>query len=334
MGADHGEESGCPSRGSGGRHALVYHAGGLGDFVLSLPAVFRVAGAHPRLLWRFWGPSERRALLPGFLAAPNELLRGGHTLWGGAPDTAALDRLGKMELVLAFGGRQPPPWASPAGPEGPDGGRRLGVSAFPPPGGAWVPAHQARQLDALELPPVRRPWLPAWRSCVLPAPSPSEILLHPGSGDPRKNLPEATWTEVLRELTRRTNLPGVLVLGPVEQERGGAGALGRAVEGVRTCSTLAELLAALSRARLFLGNDSGATHLAAALGIPTVAVFGPSDPRLWKPLGPRVRVVHAGRSCAPCSAGEPIGCREPACWEDLPARAIVAAAIDLLPSRG
>jgi ADP-heptose:LPS heptosyltransferase len=49
-----------------------------------------------------------------------------------------------------------------------------------------------------------------------------------------------------------------------------------------------------ARARLYIGNDSGITHLAAAVGTPVVAVFGPTDPGVWSPRGERVRVV----SCA------------------------------------
>jgi ADP-heptose:LPS heptosyltransferase len=57
---------------------------------------------------------------------------------------------------------------------------------------------------------------------------------------------------------------------------------------------LAELAALLSLVRATVGNDSGPTHLAAVVGCPTVAVFGPTDPMLWAPVGPHVRVV-AGR---------------------------------------
>ncbi len=55
---------------------------------------------------------------------------------------------------------------------------------------------------------------------------------------------------------------------------------------------LAEAGAVLSECALYVGNDSGITHLAAGLGVPTVAVFGPTDPAVWRPLGPRVRVVR------------------------------------------
>ena len=49
------------------------------------------------------------------------------------------------------------------------------------------------------------------------------------------------------------------------------------------------LAALLARAGAYVGNDSGVTHLAAASGAPTIALFGPTDPRVWAPLGPRRR---------------------------------------------
>jgi ADP-heptose:LPS heptosyltransferase len=60
-------------------------------------------------------------------------------------------------------------------------------------------------------------------------------------------------------------------------------------------SDLAELAAAVRGALLFVGNDAGPTHLAAQLGVPTLALFGPSDPARWAPVGPRTAVVAPHR---------------------------------------
>jgi ADP-heptose:LPS heptosyltransferase len=54
------------------------------------------------------------------------------------------------------------------------------------------------------------------------------------------------------------------------------------------------LAARLAQCRLYVGNDSGVTHLAAATGCPTVALFGESDPRVWAPRGERVTVLGSG----------------------------------------
>jgi ADP-heptose:LPS heptosyltransferase len=56
--------------------------------------------------------------------------------------------------------------------------------------------------------------------------------------------------------------------------------------------SVGQVAALLARCRLYVGNDSGLTHLAAAVGAETVAVFGPTDPAVWAPRGSRVRVVR------------------------------------------
>lgn len=56
---------------------------------------------------------------------------------------------------------------------------------------------------------------------------------------------------------------------------------------------LLEVVSRLLQCKCYIGNDSGITHLAALLGIPTVAIFGASDPANWRPLGPTVKVVRA-----------------------------------------
>ncbi len=55
---------------------------------------------------------------------------------------------------------------------------------------------------------------------------------------------------------------------------------------------LLEVAQHLRQCQRYLGNDSGITHLAAMLGIPTIALFGPSDPAVWRPIGPDVEVIH------------------------------------------
>lgn len=65
---------------------------------------------------------------------------------------------------------------------------------------------------------------------------------------------------------------------------------------------LGETIALLSLCQGFAGNDSGAMHLAGALGLPTVGIFGSTDPELTAPLGPRVRTIYHHIECSPCFA--------------------------------
>jgi len=123
--------------------------------------------------------------------------------------------------------------------------------------------------------------------------------------------------------------PVVLTGGPDEVEAGrraAAAAAGR--EGVRNLvgeTTLPELCALLAEARLFVGCDSGPMHLAAALGTPVVALFGPADPRRTGPYGAGHRVVRVPPSCAPCNRRT---CNAPrhACMEDIEVEHVLAQA--------
>jgi ADP-heptose:LPS heptosyltransferase len=67
------------------------------------------------------------------------------------------------------------------------------------------------------------------------------------------------------------------------------------LENAVRIGNLYELGCWLAGARLYIGNDSGITHLAAAAGTPVLALFGPSDPAVWAPRGPHVRAVQWGR---------------------------------------
>ena len=93
-------------------------------------------------------------------------------------------------------------------------------------------------------------------------------------------------------------------------------------------TTLGEFIDLAAACRLFLTNDSGAMHVASALGVPTVAVFGSTDNEATGPLGPRVRVVREPVECSPCLLREcPIDHR---CMTRVSAERVAAEALELL----
>jgi ADP-heptose:LPS heptosyltransferase len=112
------------------------------------------------------------------------------------------------------------------------------------------------------------------------------VAVHPGSGSPAKNWPFERFVEAARVLAGGRRW--LLVAGPAERE------LEPPADAVLARDWPLRLLAAaLARAGLFLGNDAGVSHLAAAAGAPTLALFGPTDPALWAPVGPRVMSLVA-----------------------------------------
>ena len=101
-------------------------------------------------------------------------------------------------------------------------------------------------------------------------PDSDDVIIHPGSGSPKKN-----WA-YFEELASR--IPGSkILLGPGE--------------GNEASLPLPDVLQLLRHCRCYIGNDSGITHLAAYAGCPSLALFGPTDPRMWGPIGRRSRVI-------------------------------------------
>lgn len=123
------------------------------------------------------------------------------------------------------------------------------------------------------------------------------IVVHPFSGSKQKNWPLACY----RALAARLPHPVEWVAGPEEP-----------LAEVHRFEDLSGLAAWVSGAALYIGNDSGITHLAGAAGVPVLALFGPTDPAVWGPRGKRVITLRS----------QPL--------EDLPVERVLAAANRLL----
>jgi ADP-heptose:LPS heptosyltransferase len=155
------------------------------------------------------------------------------------------------------------------------------------------------------------------------------LILAPGSGSREKNWPAAFFKAIADWWRQKFNGAVVVVLGPVEDERGGFVSLCRGSVVARGLN-LGQLSALLSRCLLYVGNDSGPTHLAAALGVCTVALFGPTDPRQWSPRGPKVTVLRNEIACAPCAVKSMKSCVHRDCLGKL-APAAVITGLESLP---
>lgn len=155
-----------------------------------------------------------------------------------------------------------------------------------PPVGSDV--HCARFLMRALKPLGISPTMDAEILRVPPAPS-DDILVHPGSGSQAKNWPPDRFA-VLIDILHRLGAHVRLVVG--EADGASAAALDRSC-GARLprleMPSLPDLAAQLAGCRSFVGNDSGVSHLAGLVGAPASVLFGPTSPKVWCPLGPRVR---------------------------------------------
>jgi lipopolysaccharide heptosyltransferase I len=122
------------------------------------------------------------------------------------------------------------------------------------------------------------------------------VAMHPGTSDfgrAKRWMPER-FAEVAQRIARSDGLRTVVTWGPGEEDLAhqvAAASGGNAIAAMQTTSIL-DLAEILRQARLFLGCDSGPLHLASAVGVPSVALFGPKDPRVYGPHNPHSRVVY------------------------------------------
>jgi ADP-heptose:LPS heptosyltransferase len=122
-------------------------------------------------------------------------------------------------------------------------------------------------------------------------------LLHPGAGSPRKRWPLEGFLEIADHSDRNGQRP-LFVIGPAEDDL--VAPLKKRPQKLHRPAGSLELLALLRTASAYIGNDSGVSHLAAWTGLPSVVVFGPTDPVRWRPRGRLVEIVRPPLDCMPC----------------------------------
>jgi heptosyltransferase-2 len=157
------------------------------------------------------------------------------------------------------------------------------------------------------------------------------IGLNPGAffGPAKRWLPER-YAAAGELLARHAGARVAILGGASERALGEAIAAGMRAPARMLCgeTTLPELVGVLSRLRLLVTNDSGPMHVAAALGVPLVAVFGPTDWRETAPVGRRHRLIREPVPCSPCLLREcPIDHR---CMKRIPVDRVVGEARSLL----
>ncbi|HLI28306.1 MAG TPA: glycosyltransferase family 9 protein [Chloroflexota bacterium] len=289
---------------------LVYRPGALGDFLLALPALAALRAAYPAAHLAVIGPApalplaRASGLADAVLASDDPRLTAlfastppaeppaglprpdAAVLWAGAraaPLAAAL-RAWSAAVVHAPG-RPPPACRQPVAAYLCATLAPLGVPAAPVPVVRVRPAAQAAAEAAAFL-------------AAHGSPEASWIALHVGSGSPRKNWPLARW-QALAAALHAAGARLLLLAGPAEaaQLPDAWAALGSLRPVLVQDWSLDQLAALLAHCVGYLGADSGVTHLAAAVGTPVVALFGPTDPALWAPRGPRVAVIRQPCAC-------------------------------------
>lgn len=167
----------------------------------------------------------------------------------------------------------------------------------------------ARWLSEMGLPsPIESPKLyPTTKdleeaSNLFPQPPKSTIALHLGSGSRLKNWPIERFLELTVYLKAK-NFNVMTVTGPADSDAESQFWKDSASVGCIHCHSIALpiLAAALQKCVAFVGHDSGISHLSAAVGTPTIAIFGPTNPKFWGPQGECVTILQRGTNVSAIS---------------------------------
>ncbi|MDQ6677146.1 MAG: glycosyltransferase family 9 protein [Acidobacteriota bacterium] len=241
---------------------LIIRPGAIGDFIVSLPALQSLRADYTEV----WCPSALCALAP-FADRAISLAASGIDRVGLTDAPEAIDRLRSFDDIQSWYGTNRPDFRSFV--------RGLGLP---------VQFHRALPAAAIQhaadfyLAQVNQPGGAVPMIPLPPVPREDFAVLHPFSGSPKKNWPLARFQEIARCLEQR--MPVYWCRGPEDH-----------LPGAVLIPSLFDLAVWLSKARVFIGNDSGITHLAAASGTPTIALFGPTNPIVWAPRGPQCRTI-------------------------------------------
>jgi ADP-heptose:LPS heptosyltransferase len=318
------------------RSILVIHQGALGDFILALPALDTLRKAFPQAKSVIMGYPRILELVKRRFYAEEILSidqKGMATFFvrEGSLDVGLSQFFKTFDLIVVFGR---------------DGegtiignlkrvcqGRILPIHSFPP----WeekvhLTDYLLKQFaqhgfptstssPKLHLKELDREWAKDfWKNQGVTSDERAKvIILHPGSGSKKKVWPLHQFFNLARTLRNHLDSKILIVLGPAEGletqkifERMEANSfiLGKGL-------TLLQLASVMEGCWFFIGNDSGISHMATALGLPTMVIFGPTDERVWSPKGEKTFVVRKGLSCSPCPQERFFQCKDFECLKGI-----------------
>ena len=278
------------------RRILIFRGGALGDFIVTLPALAALRLEAPAARIELAGNASAASL-----AVTRGLLNAVHSqhearwaaLYARAPLAADFASwLASFDVILNF-------WPDPAADLAhhfPLHPAQTFLTASAHPTCAPAAAHYCAPLRALGIATAALFHPLAQR--IAPPPT-RRIAIHPGSGSPQKNWPLERWLELVTWLRSTHQAELLIITGEAESSatRLAFAPLGAAAHQL----PLETLIREFSTCRLFLGNDSGISHLGAACSVPSLLFFGPTDPAIWAPPTPHVHWLQSSSSVASIS---------------------------------
>jgi heptosyltransferase III len=274
---------------------LVIRPGAIGDALLAFPTLHALRAKYGAKRITFVSNASVLPLAQTWKLA-DEVSDFEQTQWSelfsttGVRDAGLCDLLAATDMAICWLGD---PERLVEGNLRRGGVKKIIVAPGRPPQNSY--AHIAEYLASTVKIPAKQ--VRSWHPALPTAPGAGRtIAIHPGSGGERKNWPIASFVEIIKSLWQE-NYSVLVLAGPAEEQK--LAYLQRHLtppQGLyRTLvnAPLLEIAQQLRQCGGYLGNDSGITHLAAMLGVPTVAIFGPgSRVSSWEPLGKHVDIIQ------------------------------------------
>jgi ADP-heptose:LPS heptosyltransferase len=280
------------------RNILIFHQAALGDFVVTFPLALAMGRMFPQSRVMYVTASSKGKLAERLLGVDSvDIETGWHVLHGPKPELNDRNRslVTGAHTIISFVSSPNDTWED-------------NVRAFNPQATLvqlTTKPEDDRTQDHIASALVRQ--LNRWPAISSAAGqmlssiqnrgltvkrNPTDVIIHPGAGKPEKCWPVEKFVKLVESLHRHET-PVRILLGEAELEKFSPDALAAIEKAatVRKPASYLDLLDEISQATVFVGNDSGPGHIAGAIGVPTVSLFGSPSYR-WKPLGPKVHVIE------------------------------------------
>ena len=281
------------------RNVLIFHQGALGDFVLTWPLAMALSRVFPQSRIAYVTASQKGALAERVLRVESVDVEGGwHQLFSDAPKLPepAVKLLAGAHSVFTFVAGEQDVWARNVIALEPQA-RVVRLEPRPPNEyrGHFTDflVEQLGNLSAVQAATGAMLRTIHERGIPTSTARGEHVVIHPGSGGEHKCWPRGKFVELIERL-RAAGRSVRVAFGEAELERWPRDDLARfqAIAEVVRPATLLDLFDEISTASAAVMNDSGPAHLAAVTGTPIVALFGPSNATIWRPIGPKVFVIQ------------------------------------------
>ena len=316
-------------------HILIIHQGAIGDFILSLPAISSFKNSYPDATVEIWGYRHilklvEKRFYANTVSSIDRKEMAPFYSEDGALDAGLMEHVKQFDRIVIFGK---------------EGSKTLlrnlkkvevkgvcFVDTFPHNNGeVHIIDHQLSQLSRLgyAVPDTIPRLFPDEEDAKQAAEffnekrvhdSSLKVAIHIGSGSRMKAWPTGRFVQLSEKLIEINGAKIILPIGPAD------GKMVHEFIGLMNSEAvipianlpLNELAAILKKCNVYVGNDSGITHVAAAVGVPVVALYGPTNPQVWGVRGDIVSIMHKeGFACSPCLREEMKRCEKRRCLEEI-----------------